>query len=202
MAPLPTLYVRQSIASGVDLLDGRSVPAEAETSHPVTLEARGIPGLTPDAIPEPHWFGDWEKVRGWWRPTAEGHSRPSPGPGPSPSYGVPAYGPGSSSGPSSSYGPGSSSGPRPVYDTRPSNGPGRPVRPPVIYDVRPAPMIHDPAVDLTPGRVPMGQVGPPGSSFFETHKTKIMIGAGVLVVAAAGWFGFKWWKKKKAAAEE
>ncbi|KAF5232769.1 hypothetical protein FAUST_8556 [Fusarium austroamericanum] len=177
----------RSIASGVDLLDGRSVPAEAVTSHPVTLEARGIPGLTPDAIPEPHWFGDWEKVRGWWRPTAEGHSRSSPGPGNGPSYGVPIYG------------PDSSSGPHPAYDARPSNGPGRP---PVIYDIRPAPMIHDPAVDLTPGRVPMGQVGPPGSSFFETHKTKIMIGAGVLVVAVAGWFGFKWWKKKKAAAGE
>ncbi|UZP41553.1 hypothetical protein NXS19_009369 [Fusarium pseudograminearum] len=141
MAPLPTLYVRQSIASGVDLFDGRSVPAEAETSHLVTLEARGIPGLTPDAIQSLIGLGT-------------------------------------------------------------GRNPGRPSRPPVIYDVRPAPMIHDPAVDLTPGRVPMGQVGPPGSSFFETHKTKIMIGAGVLVIAAAGWFGFKWWKKKKAAAAE
>ncbi|GKU05559.1 hypothetical protein FLAG1_08439 [Fusarium langsethiae] len=157
MAPLPTIYVRQSVSSGIDLLDGRSVPVEAAIDRPYALETRElrkIVGLTPDAIPEPGYFGNFW---GGGPDTSQRYSqRPAPAPAP---------------------------------------GPGG------VYDARPLPMTHNPAVDLTPGRVPMGQVGPPGSSFFQTHKTKFYIAGGVIAIAAVGFFGFKWWKKRKAAAE-
>ncbi|CEI68587.1 hypothetical protein FVEN_g7862 [Fusarium venenatum] len=240
MAPLPTIYVRQSVASGADSVDGRSVPGEAVNNRHSSLEPREkIPGLNEDTVPPPQFAGSdhaWDSpLSGYDIPKRNRHARAS-APNTinsrrgidfsqgfvfddgvvydvdeyeSKHSGVPTRRP---VGPPGHY-DGRVPTRRPVISDPPCHDDGRPPggvspgrydsRPPGGGSVgRPEPMTHDPAIDLTPGRVPVGEVGPPGPSFMDSYGNMIYAGVGVVVLAVGGFFGFKWWKKKKAAAAE
>ncbi|XEV05437.1 hypothetical protein FSHL1_010724 [Fusarium sambucinum] len=231
MAPLPTIYVRQSVASGADSVDGLSVPGEATTNRHSSLEPREkIPGLNEDTVPPPKFAESdnaWDSpLSGYDIPKRNRHARTS-----APNtinsrrgidfsqgfifddgmvYDVDEYENRHSGAPSRPP-----VGPPGRYDNRPPSRPpvgppghyhGRPpsrppVGPPGHYHGRPEPMTDDPAFDRTPGG-PMGEVGPSGPSFMDSYGNMIYAGVGVVVLAVGGFFGFKWWKKKKAAAEE
>ncbi|KAL6913041.1 hypothetical protein FSST1_010801 [Fusarium sambucinum] len=82
MAPLPTIYVRQSVASGADSVDGLSVPGEATTNRHSSLEPREkIPGLNEDTVPPPKFAESdnaWDSpLSGYDIPKRNRHARTS-----------------------------------------------------------------------------------------------------------------------------
>ncbi|KAG8668715.1 hypothetical protein FPOAC2_08015 [Fusarium poae] len=254
MAPLPTIYVRESVASGADSLDERSVPGEAATTRPSSLEPRErIPELDEGTTLPPKFAGSDNAhdspLSGYDISKRTLHAREDPlpdyidhcelhGPGikcvrkPGVPTGRPiiadppgffpyGYGPSETSnglpviggpdlpvkdsrhsGPPSDVGQPYGGGPPSDVGQPYGGGPPSDIGRPSGGGRRPQPMTHDPAIDLTPGRVPMGEVGPPGPSFMNRYGNMIYIGLGVIAVAGAGYFGFNFWKKKKAAASE
>ncbi|RGP73658.1 hypothetical protein FLONG3_6267 [Fusarium longipes] len=76
---------------------------------------------------------------------------------------------------------------RPPHPSMAPHGPFGIGSPPVV----PSSPMYDPSLDLTPGFVPEGEVGPPSSNFFEENKMYFVYAGAALVVAAGGFFAWK-----------